>query len=106
MIPIGQPVPDISFQVYHNDEIEKKALGLPRKMAYSFFYPADFTFICPTELEEMAKLYPEFAKINTEIVSVSTDTVFVHKAWHDNSPAIKNYLPHGSGSHQRIGTRI
>jgi peroxiredoxin (alkyl hydroperoxide reductase subunit C) len=53
------------------------------------FYPGDFTFVCPTELEDMAKLYPEFQKLNTEIVSFSTDTVFVHKAWHDTSAAIK-----------------
>ena len=53
------------------------------------FYPADFTFICPTELEEAANLYDQFKKENAEIISVSTDTVFVHKAWHDNSQAIK-----------------
>ena len=53
------------------------------------FYPADFTFICPTELEEAAGLYPEFQKLNAEVLSVSTDTVFVHKAWADHSSAIK-----------------
>ncbi len=53
------------------------------------FYPADFTFICPTELEEAAHYYHEFKKLNAEILSVSTDTHFVHKAWHDHSPAIK-----------------
>ena len=53
------------------------------------FYPADFTFVCPTELEELADLYEEFAKQDAEVMSVSTDTVFVHKAWHDVSPSIK-----------------
>jgi len=53
------------------------------------FYPADFTFICPTELEEAANMYGEFKALGAEILSVSTDTVFVHKAWHDNSPSIK-----------------
>ena len=53
------------------------------------FYPADFTFICPTELEETADYYEEFKKAGAEILSVSTDTAFVHKAWHDHSPAIK-----------------
>ena len=52
------------------------------------FYPADFTFVCPTELEELAKLYPKFQALNAEIVSVSTDTVFTHKAWHDASAGI------------------
>ena len=53
------------------------------------FYPADFTFIYPTELEEAADYYEEFKKAGAEILSVSTDTAFVHKAWHDHSPAIK-----------------
>jgi len=53
------------------------------------FYPGDFTFICPTELEEAAQLYPQFQKLGCEVMSISTDTVFVHKAWHDHSPAIK-----------------
>lgn len=53
------------------------------------FYPADFTFICPTELAEVADYYEEFKKLGAEVASVSTDTVFVHKAWHDKSEAIK-----------------
>jgi NADH-dependent peroxiredoxin subunit C len=52
------------------------------------FYPADFTFVCPSELEEAADYYEEFKKAGAEILSVSTDTVYVHKAWHDQSPAI------------------
>ena len=58
------------------------------KWAVFFFYPADFTFVCPTELEDMADLYPEFQKLGVEIYAVSTDTHFSHKAWHDTSPAI------------------
>jgi peroxiredoxin (alkyl hydroperoxide reductase subunit C) len=53
-----------------------------------FFYPADFTFVCPTELEDLAEHYSEFQKLGVEIFSVSTDTHFAHKAWHDSSPAI------------------
>ncbi len=53
------------------------------------FYPADFTFVCPTELEDATILYDEFKKEGAEILSVSTDTAFVHKAWHDNSASIK-----------------
>ncbi len=53
------------------------------------FYPADFTFVCPTELEDLADRYPEFQKIGVEVYSVSTDTHFAHKAWHDTSEAIK-----------------
>ena len=59
------------------------------KWVVVFFYPADFTFVCPTELEELAHNYEKLKSMNVEILSVSTDTEFVHKAWHDNSPAIK-----------------
>lgn len=87
---IGQPVDSIQFEVFQNDDIKNAKFSDYRgKWLILFFYPADFTFICPTELEEMADTYSEFQKINTEVISVSTDTVFVHKAWHDNSPAIK-----------------
>jgi len=53
------------------------------------FYPADFTFVCPTELEDLADRYPEFQTMGVELYSVSTDTHFAHKAWHDTSEAIK-----------------
>ena len=59
------------------------------KWAVFFFYPADFTFVCPTELEDLADNYAEFKKLGVEIYSVSTDTHFAHKAWHDTSEAIK-----------------
>ena len=58
------------------------------KWSIFFFYPADFTFVCPTELEDLAGIYPELQKLNVEVFSVSTDTHFSHKAWHDTSPAI------------------
>ncbi|MGK2286311.1 alkyl hydroperoxide reductase subunit C [Pedomonas sp. V897] len=58
------------------------------KWAVFFFYPADFTFVCPTELEDLADNYETFQKLGVEIFAVSTDTHFSHKAWHDTSPAI------------------
>jgi peroxiredoxin (alkyl hydroperoxide reductase subunit C) len=58
------------------------------KWSVFFFYPADFTFVCPTELEDLADNYAAFQKLGVEIYSVSTDTHFSHKAWHDTSPAI------------------
>ncbi len=58
------------------------------KWSVFFFYPADFTFVCPTELEDLADNYAEFQKLGTEIYAVSTDTHFSHKAWADTSPAI------------------
>ena len=58
------------------------------KWAVFFFYPADFTFVCPTELEDLADIYPTLQGMDVEVYSVSTDTHFSHKAWHDTSPAI------------------
>lgn len=87
---IGEKVADCNLKVFlGGQEKSVKLSDYKGKWLILFFYPADFTFVCPTELEEMAELYPEFKKINTEVISVSTDTVFVHKAWHDQSPAIK-----------------
>ncbi|MFA6108010.1 MAG: redoxin domain-containing protein [Candidatus Latescibacterota bacterium] len=89
MVQIGQQVPDFEFDVYHRDETRKVKLSEYRgQWVVLLFYPADFTFVCPTELEDAAVLYPEFRKLKAEILSVSTDTVFVHKAWHDTSAAI------------------
>ena len=59
------------------------------KWAIFFFYPADFTFVCPTELEDLADNYAEFQKLGVEIYAVSTDTHFTHKAWHDTSDTIQ-----------------
>jgi peroxiredoxin (alkyl hydroperoxide reductase subunit C) len=87
---IGREIADFEVEMFYNEKIEKTHLSHYRgQWMVLVFYPADFTFVCPTELEELAEMYPKFKKINTEIFSVSTDTVFVHKAWHDNSPAIK-----------------
>jgi len=88
---IGQKLPDLGeFSVYYEDDIKPlKLSAFKGKWLVLLFYPADFTFVCPTELEEAAEYYPKFQKEGAEIVSVSTDTAFAHKAWHDNSRAIK-----------------
>ncbi|HBP00952.1 MAG: Peroxiredoxin [Candidatus Moranbacteria bacterium GW2011_GWE2_47_10] len=87
---IGKKLPDFELAAYHEGKEKKIKLSSYRgKWLILLFYPADFTFICPTELEAAAEMYPDFKKEGAEILSVSTDTVFVHKAWHDNSPAIK-----------------
>jgi peroxiredoxin (alkyl hydroperoxide reductase subunit C) len=62
--------------------------NLKGKWSVVFFYPADFTFVCPTELGDLADNYAEFKKLGVEIYSVSTDTHFTHKAWHDSSETI------------------
>ena len=87
---IGIYVPDFTLEAYHQEKIKKiKLLDCKGKWLILLFYPADFTFVCPTELEEAAGYYPKFQALHAELMSVSTDTVFAHKAWHDNSPAIK-----------------
>ena len=88
-IQIDQKIPDFDLEAFHNEDIKRVRLSdYKGKWLVLIFYPADFTFICPTELEEAANYYEEFKKLGAEILSVSTDTAFVHKAWHDQSPAI------------------
>ena len=80
---INTHIPEFKVQAYHNGEFktvtDKDVLG---KWAIFFFYPADFTFVCPTELEDMAEKYDKFKALGVEVYSVSTDSHFVHKAWH------------------------
>jgi peroxiredoxin (alkyl hydroperoxide reductase subunit C) len=90
MSMINKEVSDFKVQAFHQGEFKsfskKDILG---KWSVFFFYPADFTFVCPTELEDLADRYEEFKNAGCEIYSVSTDTHFVHKAWHDTSDRIK-----------------
>ena len=87
---INQEIKPFKAQAYHQDKFveltEKNLLG---KWSIVFFYPADFTFVCPTELGDLADHYEEFQKLSTEIYAVSTDTHFTHKAWHDSSETIQ-----------------
>ena len=88
-ININEKVENFELEAYHNDEIKNIKLSDSNgKWRVLVFYPADFTFICPTELKELADNYDEFLKENVELMSVSTDTTFVHNAWHDNSKSI------------------
>ncbi|MCR4638359.1 alkyl hydroperoxide reductase subunit C [Ruminococcus sp.] len=87
---INKEVSDFSVQAYQNGEFRKVSKSdIIGKWSVFFFYPADFTFVCPTELEDLQNKYAEFTKIGCEIYSVSADTHFVHKAWHDSSERIK-----------------
>ncbi|SYZ73114.1 Alkyl hydroperoxide reductase subunit C [Candidatus Zixiibacteriota bacterium] len=90
MIKIGEKVPDFEAEAFFGGDTRKiKFSDYRGKWVVMLFYPADFTFVCPTELEEAADHYNSFKEMGAEVLSASTDTVFVHKAWHDNSPAIK-----------------
>ena len=70
------------------DFVEVSEADLAGKWSIVFFYPADFTFVCPTELGDMADHYAQLQEMGVEIYSVSTDTHFTHKAWHDSSDTI------------------
>jgi hypothetical protein len=72
----------------NGDFVQVSDADLKGKWSVVFFYPADFTFVCPTELEDLADNYAAFQKLGVEIYSVSTDTHFAHAAWHNTSPAI------------------
>ena len=87
---INTAIKPFKAQAFKNGQfLEVSDADLKGKWSVVFFYPADFTFVCPTELEDLADNYAEFQKLGVEIYSVSTDTHFAHKAWHDSSPAIK-----------------
>lgn len=87
---INKEVNDFTAQAYHKGEFKTVSKSdIMGKWSVFFFYPADFTFVCPTELEDLQNKYADFVNIGCEIYSVSTDTHFVHKAWHDNSERIK-----------------
>ncbi len=87
---IGKEIAAFTVESYVNKEIKtvtkEDVLG---HWSVFFFYPADFTFVCPTELADLAEKYAEFKEIGCEIYSVSCDTHYVHKAWHDTSDTIK-----------------
>ena len=87
---VNTSVKPFKAQAFHNGKfVEVTDADLRGKWSAVVFYPADFTFVCPTELGDLADMYGEFQKIGLEIYAVSTDTHFTHKAWHDASDTIK-----------------
>lgn len=90
MIKVNEKAPQFSEEAYVDGQIRKISLSdYHGKWVVLFFYPADFTFVCPTELGELADKYEEIRKLGAEVISVSTDTAFVHAAWHEHSPTIR-----------------
>lgn len=87
---INSKLPEFKLDAYHRDTFKtvthQDVLG---KWAVFFFYPADFTFVCPTELGDLADKYAALREMGVEVYSVSTDTHYVHKAWHDASDTIR-----------------
>lgn len=89
MVKIGQKIPDLKLSTYYNGKIKDFTLSnFEGKWLVLLFYPADFTFVCPTELGEAADNYDRFKELGADVMSISTDSVYVHKAWHDTSSTI------------------
>jgi peroxiredoxin (alkyl hydroperoxide reductase subunit C) len=87
---IQKEVADFSVEAFHENAFKTVSKAdILGKWSVFFFYPADFTFVCPTELEDLADKYDEFKAVNCEIYSISCDTHFVHKAWYDISKTVQ-----------------
>ena len=91
---INSTIKPFSAKAYHAKDqygefIDITEASLNGHWSVFVFYPADFTFVCPTELSDLADHYEELKKLNVEVYAISTDTHFSHKAWHDSSESIK-----------------
>jgi peroxiredoxin len=87
---INSQLPQFKVNAYQNGTFKTVSSDdIKGKWAIFFFYPADFTFVCPTELVDLAGKYEELQKMGVEVFSVSCDSHFVHKAWADASDSIK-----------------
>jgi len=101
MTMINKEIPEFRAQAYKGGEfVEICKEDMIGRWSIMFFYPADFTFVCPTELSDLADWHEELLGLGVDVYSVSTDTHFVHKAWHDVSEAIGkiNYAMTGDPS--------
>lgn len=100
---INSEIKPFKATAFHNGEfVEVSEASVKGKWSVFFFYPADFTFVCPTELGDLADHYAAFQRMGVEIYGVSTDTHFTHKAWHDTSDTIAKirYALVGDPTHQ------
>src|SRR5690625_2877576 len=89
MSVIGTKVKPFTAQAFKNGEfVEVTDKDFKGQWTILCFYPADFTFVCPTELEDLQEQYATLKEMGAEVYSCSTDTHFTHKAWHETSPAI------------------
>lgn len=92
MVTVDEKFPEFSLETYNpkGDEIERISLGdFASKWLVLFFYPADFTFVCPTEIVDLHRRHDEFKKLGAEVVVASTDTVWSHKAWIEAEEILK-----------------
>ncbi|MBC1501335.1 peroxiredoxin [Listeria weihenstephanensis] len=100
---IGKEIEEFNAKAFHQGEfIDVSSENFKGKWSVVCFYPADFTFVCPTELEDLQDQYKTLQGLDVEVYSVSTDTHFTHKAWHDSSDAIGKieYIMIGDPTHK------
>ncbi|MCC6276753.1 MAG: peroxiredoxin [Oligoflexia bacterium] len=101
MLKVQQPAPDFSLQSHQEKTVTLS--GLKGKWVTLFFYPLDFTFVCPTEVTEFSKRYTEFREKNCEVLGVSIDSIYSHKAWADQIGGLSYQLL--SDMHKDVGRR-
>lgn len=90
MVKVNQKAPDFCAQAYHQGKFVDVSLSDYRgKWVILFFYPLDFTFVCPTEIEEFARNYDSFRERNAEVIGASVDSVYSHKAWFETDKRLK-----------------
>ncbi|OPX04669.1 hypothetical protein B1A75_02125 [Geobacillus sp. LEMMY01] len=92
---VGDVVPDITLPAYFPETkmegtIQIGPSSTPKQWKVLVYYPADFTFVCPTELADFARYYREFQSVKTEVIGISTDTVYTHKAWLDSEKLLSD----------------
>ncbi len=91
MVKVGEKAPAFSAEAYHAGQFVKVSnADYKKKWVVLFFYPRDFTFVCPTEIKGFAKYEPDFKKLNAQVLGASTDSKFSHKAWFERDmPEVK-----------------
>ena len=100
---IGSSIKPFTTQSYKAGKfVEVSDADVKGKWGVFFFYPADWTFVCPTELEDLADQYADLQAMGVEVFAVSTDTHFSHKSWHDSSPAISKINYHMLGDQNHV----
>jgi NADH-dependent peroxiredoxin subunit C len=91
---IGDVVPNIAIETYDPTnydfvDVSTEAIARKKKWTVLFFYPGDFTFVCPTELADLAGIHKELMEMGVEIISMSTDSKFTHLGWHQAEQLLK-----------------
>lgn len=95
MLGIGQKFPQFSVKATVNNDVATAFTGIDNntykgKWLVVFFWPKDFTFVCPTEIAEFGKLNKEFKDRDAQVLGASTDSEFVHLAWRQNHKDLNN----------------